>query len=87
MGCVAMLLKVLIILLFAGLLISLASGLFFLLRDKGESKRTLHSLGLRVGLTVALLALVSYGVATGQLSSKAPWDAPRPTAGQQPVQP
>ncbi|MFT5482200.1 MAG: hypothetical protein ACI9GW_000848 [Halieaceae bacterium] len=82
-----MLLKVSIILLFAALLISLASGLFFLLKDRGESKRTLHSLGLRVGLTIALLTLVSYGVATGQLRSKAPWDAPRPAEPQQSNEP
>ncbi len=75
-----MLLKIAIIVLFVALLISLGSGLFFLLRDKGDSERTLHSLGVRVTLALALLALVTYGVMTGQLRSKAPWDQPRQPA-------
>lgn len=67
-------LKIVIIVLFVALLISLGSGLVFLLKDQGEGKRTMHSLGVRVGLAVALLVLISYGVATGQLRSQAPWD-------------
>ena len=71
-------LKAAIVILFIALLISLGSGLLFLFKDQGdaESKRTMHSLGVRITLAVALLALVTYGVLTGQLRSQAPWAQP-----------
>jgi hypothetical protein len=64
-----------IVILLLMLLASLASGFFFLMKDQGRTKRTLHSLGIRVSLAAALLAVVAYGFYTGQLRSKAPWDA------------
>lgn len=68
-------LKVLIVILFIAVLISLSSGLVFLLKDMGsQSKRTLYALGIRVSLAALLLACVFYGLATGQLGSSAPWD-------------
>lgn len=66
-------LKTAILVVFLALLASLASGLFFLVKDQGKTKRTLYSLGVRVTLAVILLALVTYGIFTGQLRSKAPW--------------
>jgi hypothetical protein len=66
-------LKPAILIVFFALLASLASGLFFLVKDQGRSKRTLYSLGVRVTLAIILLALISYGVLSGQLRSKAPW--------------
>ncbi len=66
-------LKPAIIIVFILLLISLFSGLLFLIKDQGGSKRTLSSLTIRVILTVVLLLLVSYGVLTGKLKSQAPW--------------
>lgn len=68
-------LKIAIVVVFFALLASLASGLVFLVKDQGQGKRTLYSLGLRVSLAVILLVLISYGVLTGQLRSKAPWSA------------
>ena len=38
--------------------ISLASGLYFLLTDKGESKRMVNSLTVRISLSVALFILL-----------------------------
>lgn len=71
-----MLLKLTIIAVFAALLISLASGLVFLVADQGNRRRrTLHALGVRVALATLLLVLVTYGVLTGQLRSQAPWSA------------
>jgi hypothetical protein len=67
--------KVAILILFAALLVSLFSGLFFLLRDQGTTRRTLNSLGLRISLAAAMMALIGYGFVTGELRSKAPWDA------------
>ena len=70
-------LKFLIVLLMIMLVASLGSGAYFLLRDQGDkSKRgTLHSLGVRLGLALSLMGLIVYGVATGQLGHRNPWDA------------
>ena len=67
--------KPVIVILFILLLISLGSGLVFLVKDQGRTRRTLHSLGIRVTLAAALVALIAYGFYSGQLRSKAPWDA------------
>lgn len=70
-----MILKIIIILLIIGLLISLATGLTFLFKDVGTTRRTMHSLGVRVSLAAALVACIVFGVLTGQLQMGAPWDA------------
>ncbi|MGJ8687147.1 MAG: DUF2909 domain-containing protein [Spongiibacteraceae bacterium] len=67
-------LKVVIIILFIALVISLFSGLVFLMKDKGSTMRTWHSLGVRLILAASLMGFLLYGVYTGQLGSKAPWD-------------
>lgn len=70
-----MLLKVIIVLLFIGVLISLSSALVFLMKDIGNArKRTLYALGIRVTLAIALIAAIAWGIYSGQLSSQAPWD-------------
>jgi len=68
-------LKALIVFLLCGVLVSLFTGLSFLLKDSGrpDSKRTLYALGIRIGLAAALLATIGYGLATGQLVLHAPW--------------
>ena len=70
-----MLLKAIIILLLIAIIVSLGSGLVFLFKDTGSSKRTLHSLGVRVTLACALVATMVYGFLSGQLEVGAPWDA------------
>lgn len=70
-----MLLKAIILILLFGLLASLASGLVFLFKDVGTTRRTLHSLGVRITLAIALMATISYGFYSGQLEVGAPWDA------------
>jgi len=68
-------LKIIIVLLFLGVLASLSSGLYFLMKDVGNSrKRTLYALGIRVSLAVALVATITYGFVSGKLHSTAPWD-------------
>lgn len=64
-----------IVVLLVLLLISLGSGFVFLMKDQGRTRRTLHSLGVRVSLAAALVAVIAWGFYTGQLRSKAPWDA------------
>ena len=72
-------LKVIIVLLFLAILASLSSALVFLLKDMGsESKRTLYALGIRITLAALLLISIFYGIYTGQLGSRAPWDSGPP---------
>ena len=58
--------KVVIALMFIGIVASLASGLFYLVNDKGDSRRTLRALtvriGLSVGLFVFLMIMIGFGV-------------------------
>ncbi len=61
--------KPIIILLIIGILVSLASSLFFLFKDKGQGKRTVYGLGIRVTLAILLIILVAYGLSTGELGN------------------
>lgn len=54
----------LIILVMLAILVSLGWALYFLVRDPSESKRTVISLSIRVGLAVLMLALLGYGFFT-----------------------
>lgn len=54
-------LKVLAILVMLGMVVSLGSGLFFLVRDRGKSERTVVSLSIRVTLAIVLLVLLALG--------------------------
>ncbi|HSB96175.1 MAG TPA: DUF2909 domain-containing protein [Spongiibacteraceae bacterium] len=67
--------KVIIVLLFIALVVSLFSGYVFLLKDRGSSYRTWNSLSVRLILAALLMGFLIYGVYTGQLGSNAPWDA------------
>lgn len=59
------------------LVASLGSGLYFLMLDQGnlEKKRLFTSLGVRLALASGLILVIMYGIATGQLGHKNPWDA------------
>lgn len=57
--------KGLVILLLLSVLVSLFSGLFYLVRDQGQSKRTLKSLTLRIAISLALFLMLFVGLATG----------------------
>jgi hypothetical protein len=58
------LLQIAVPLILLGIVGSLASALFFLVRDKQDSKRTVRALTVRVGLSVSLfvLLLVAYSM-------------------------
>jgi Protein of unknown function (DUF2909) len=53
----------LILVVMLGILVSLGAGLFFLVRDRGRSERTVISLTIRVALSVLLLVLLAWGFA------------------------
>ncbi|MCH8227602.1 MAG: twin transmembrane helix small protein [Proteobacteria bacterium] len=60
-------LNFLLILVMLGIVVSLGFGLFFLVSDPGQSRRTVHSLSIRVTLAVLMLALLAYGFVTRYL--------------------
>ncbi|MCK5382518.1 MAG: twin transmembrane helix small protein [Gammaproteobacteria bacterium] len=62
-----MLTKIIIVVFLLAIIGSLFSGLFFLMRDKGASERTVKALTVRVSLSVLLFILLMIGFATGVL--------------------
>ena len=74
--------KVLILILLAGIVFSLTGAAVFFFRDQGETRRTLYMLGLRVTLAVLLVLTIGYGLYSGQLEISAPWHNP-PAPAQQ----
>lgn len=50
--------KIVIAIAFIFIVGSLASALFYLMRDKGKSDRTVKALTMRVGFSVALFVLI-----------------------------
>ena len=53
--------KIVLVILLVLVLISLFSGLFFMYRDKGQSKRTVIALTIRVALSITIFAIVIAG--------------------------
>jgi hypothetical protein len=62
-----MITKIIVILFLLAIVGSLFSGLFFLMKDKGTSERTVRALTVRVSLSVLLFILLMIGFATGLL--------------------
>lgn len=60
-------LKAAIVLLLLATLVSLFSGLFFLVKDEGQTSRVVNALTVRVTLTALTLALIAWGFYSGQL--------------------
>lgn len=56
-----MLYKSLVVVVLLAIVASLASGLFFMLNDKGRSKRMVNSLTVRISLSVVLFVLLFVG--------------------------
>jgi hypothetical protein len=66
-----MLSKLLIILILLVIIGSLFSGLFYLVKDKGTSERTVRALTVRISLSLLLFILLMIGYATGILQPHA----------------
>lgn len=62
-----MLFQILIVVLLLAVVSSLFSGLFFLHRDRGEGRRTVRALTLRVGLSLLLFLTLLLGYWLGYL--------------------
>jgi len=63
-------LKIVVILVFVAILASLGSALFFLVNDRGQSKRTVKALAVRVGLSLGLFLLLMAGYYFGLIPGK-----------------
>ncbi|MDH3451454.1 MAG: twin transmembrane helix small protein [Gammaproteobacteria bacterium] len=63
-----MLVKIAVIGLLLVIVGSLGSGLFFMMRDRGKSHRTVRALTWRIGLSLAAFALLMIGAATGLIT-------------------
>ena len=53
-----MIIKIIILLLLALILISLGAGMFSLIKDRGETNRTVKFLTIRIVLSIALFILL-----------------------------
>ncbi len=60
-------LKAAIVLMLIATVVSLFSGLFFLVKDEGNSNRLVTALTVRVVLAVITLMLITWGFFSGQL--------------------
>ena len=63
-----MITKTLVVLIFFAILGSLGSGLLFLVKDKGQSNRTVRALTVRIGLSIGLFLLLLILFASGAIA-------------------
>lgn len=62
--------RVLVILFLVLILASLGSALFYVFKDRGQSKRAVKALALRVGLSIGLFLLLMIGFYTGVITHR-----------------
>lgn len=79
-----MLIKTLIVIVLLAIIVSLASGMFFLVKDKGQTDRTARALTVRIVLSVSLFGLLMLGIFTGYIKPHGIYpSAPATTTGDQ----
>ena len=61
----AVIFKILIVILLIVILVSLTSGMVFLVKDMGKTNRTLNSLKVRISLSILLFVLLFIGYRAG----------------------
>lgn len=54
--------KLLLLIVFGGIVISLFTALYFLIKDSGSSQRTVNTLAVRVALSLVLVGLLLFGI-------------------------
>jgi hypothetical protein len=74
-----MLIKTLIVAALVAILISLASGMLFLIKDKGRTQRAAKALTVRISLSVVLFGLLMLGIFTGHIKPHGIYPAGQPT--------
>ncbi|MFK7855798.1 MAG: twin transmembrane helix small protein [Granulosicoccus sp.] len=60
-----LLVKFIVLLLLGFVIVSLFSGLYFLVKDKGQSNRTVNALSLRIGLSIVAIVVIIIAGITG----------------------
>lgn len=64
------LIKILIVVCLLGIVVSLGSGLFHLVNDKGESKKMVTALTIRIALSIALFILLFVAWSQGMIEPR-----------------
>lgn len=62
--------RVIVILFLIFILGSLGSALYYVFKDRGQSKRAVKALALRVGLSIGLFILLMAGYYTGLITHR-----------------
>lgn len=62
--------RLLVILFLVLILASLGSALFYVFKDRGQSKRAVKALALRVGLSIGLFLLLMIGFYSGVITHR-----------------
>jgi hypothetical protein len=62
--------KILLVVLLGMVLLSLFSGLYFMYKDKGKSRRVVNALTIRIGLSMLIITIVIFGYFSGMLPPK-----------------
>jgi hypothetical protein len=62
--------RIIIVIAFIGILISLGSALVYLVRDRGSTNRTVNALTVRVGLSVALFLFILFSYWMGWIEPR-----------------
>ena len=70
--------KTLIVIALIAIIASLASGMVFLIKDKGQSQRTAKALTVRISLSVLLFGLLMLGIFTGHIKPHGIYPAGHP---------
>jgi len=75
-----LLVKMIVLILLIFVVISLFSGLFFLVKDKGQTKRTVNALSVRIGLSILIIVVIMIAAATGVIEfNGSPFSASPPS--------
>ena len=64
-----MLQKLIIVAFLVVILYNLGAGLYYMLTDKGSTKRTVNALTRRIAISVVLILLIILGIWTGVIAS------------------
>jgi len=73
-----MLIKIIAVVALIAIILSLFSGMVFLVKDKGKTERTAKALTLRIALSVSLFGMLMLAVATGHLKPHGIYPANHP---------
>ena len=62
--------RIIIVIAFIGIIVSLGSALVFLVRDHGNTHRTVNALTVRVGLSVSLFLFILFSYWMGWIEPR-----------------